>query len=328
MKEQKSDEIDLTNLFSVFKEKIKASIVLLFDLIDYLLKKWILITALIVLGLIIGYVTQNNYNHNKKASVLLRINFDTVDYVYSEIDLINEKVTEKDSLFFSEMGLKGDSIQIKQIEITPIVRFKEIIERYKENDRKLEGLLKSLEFNDDDVESYETFKSEYYFHTLNFTLSYNATQETIEKIIEYLNNNIILTDIKNSSIRDIKSQIANNSTSIKQIDNVINAYKTNESLTSPSDQIFVVDKNFNMSEMFEKKIELQELNAELNKILVYSKDIVVVVNKPKIIEENTKFSSNRIVFFPSLFVFIFLLFSFLKYTYIYLREIANSKKQI
>ena len=80
--------------------------------------------------------------------------------------------------------------------------------------------------------------------------------------------------------------------------------------------------------MFEKKIELQELNAELNKILVYSKDIVVVVNKPKIIEENTKFSSNRIVFFPSLFVFIFLLFSFLKYTYIYLREIANSKKQI
>jgi len=328
MKEQKSDEIDLTNLFSMFKENIKDSIVLLFDLIDYLLKKWILITALIVLGLIIGYVTQNNYNHNKKASVLLRINFDTVDYVYSEIDLINEKVIEKDSLFFSEMGLKGDSIQIKQIEITPIVRFKEIIERYKVNDRKLEGLLKSLEFNDDDVESYETFKSEYYFHTLNFTLSYNATQETIEKIIEYLNNNIILTDIKNSSIRDIKSQIANNSTSIKQIDNVINAYKTNESLTSPSDQIFVVDKNFNMSEMFEKKIELQELNAELNKILVYSKDIVVVVNKPKIIEENTKFSSNRIVFFPSLFVFIFLLFSFLKYTYIYLKEIANSKKQI
>ena len=326
MKEQKSDEIDLTNLFSVFKEKIKASIVLLFDLIDYLIKKWILITALIVLGLIIGYVNQNNYNHNKKASVLLRINFDTVDYVYSEIDLINEKVTEKDSLFFSEMGLKGDSIQIKEIEITPIVRFKEIIERYKENDRKLEGLLKSLEFNDDDVESYETFKSEYYFHTLNFTLSYNATQETIEKTIEYLNNNIILTDIKNSSIRDIKSQIANNSISIKQIDNVINAYKTNESLTSPSDQIFVVDKNFNMSEMFEKKIELQELNAELNKILVYSKDIVVVVNKPKIIEENTKFSSNRIVFFPSLFVFIFLLFSFLKYTYIYLKEIANSRK--
>ena len=326
MKEQKSDEIDLTNLFSVFKEKIKASIVLLFDLIDYLLKKWILITALIVLGLIIGYVNQNNYNHNKKASVLLRINFDTVDYVYSEIDLINEKVTEKDSLFFSEMGLKGDSIQIKEIEITPIVRFKEIIERYKENDRKLEGLLKSLEFNDDDVESYETFKSEYYFHTLNFTLSYNATQETIEKTIDYHNYNIILRDIKNASIRDIKTQIANNSISIKQIDNVINAYKTNESLTSPSDQIFVVDKNFNMSEMFEKKIELQELNAELNKILVYSKDIVVVVNKPKIIEENTKFSSNRIVFFPSLFVFIFLLFSFLKYTYIYLKEIANSRK--
>ena len=39
MKEQKSDEIDLTNLFSVFKEKIKASIVLLFDLIDYLFKE-------------------------------------------------------------------------------------------------------------------------------------------------------------------------------------------------------------------------------------------------------------------------------------------------
>jgi hypothetical protein len=328
MKEQKSDEIDLTNLFSMFKEKIKGWIVLLFDLIDFIIKKWIFITTLIILGLVSGYLTQDNYDHNKKATVLVRINFDTVDYVYSEIDLINAKIIEKDSLFFSEMGLIGDSIQVKKIEITPIVRFKEIIERYKENDRKLEGLLRNLEFNDDDVESYETFKSEYYFHTIKLTLSNNANQETLEKIIEYINSNKILEEIKVSSVRHIKFQIENNLISIKQINNVINAYKTNESLTSPSDQIFVVDKNFNMSEMFERKNELQGLNAVLNNFLVYSKDIVVVVNKPKIIEENTKFRSNRIVFFPSVFVFIFLLFSFLKYTYIYLREIANSKKQI
>ena len=326
MEQQKNEEIDLIYVFSKFKETLKSWVVLLFNAIDYILKKWIIITILIVLGAVLGYFTQDNYKPNKKATALVRINFDSVDYVYSEIDLINEKVKERDSVFFSSMGLKGDSIELEKLEITPIVNLNDILGRYEINDRKLEGLLKNLEFDDKEIKIHETFNSDYYFHTIELTLSDNANQVTLDKTIKYINTNEVLEELKESIIRDVKSQIENNLTSIKQINDVVNAYNTNESLSSPSDQIFVVDKNFSIHTLFDRKNKFQELNEELNKFLVYAKDIVVVVNKPKIIEGEIGFRGNKMRYYPLLFVFMFLLFSFCRHSYYYLREIANSTK--
>lgn len=326
MEQQKNGELDLIYVFSKFKKIFIGWVVLVFNAIDYILKKWIIITILIVIGLGLGYLTQDNYKPNKKATALVRINFDTVGYVYSEINLINEKVKEKDSVFFLNMGLRGDTIQLMELEITPIVNLNDILGRYELNDRKLEGLLKNLEFDDENIKIYETFNSEYYFHTLELTLSNNANQETLDKTIEYINSNKVLEKLKESIIKDIKSQIENNLTSIKQIDDVINAYKTNESISSPSGQIFVVDKNFSIFQLFEIKREFQAKNASLKKFLVYAKDIVVVVNKPKIIEEKLGLIGNKMLYYPLLFVFIFLLFSFCRFSYYSLREIANSTK--
>ena len=326
MEQQKNEELDLIYVFSKVKKIFIGWVVLVFNAIDYILKKWIIITILIVIGLGLGYLTQDNYKPNKKATALVRINFDTVGYVYSEINLINEKVKEKDSVFFLNMGLRGDTIQLMELEITPIVNLNDILGRYELNDRKLEGLLKNLEFDDENIKIYETFNSEYYFHTLELTLSNNANQETLDKTIEYINSNKVLEKLKESIIKDIKSQIENNLTSIKQIGDVINAYKTNESISSPSGQIFVVDKNFSIFQLFEIKIEFQEKNERLKKFLVYAKDIVVVVNKPKIIEDKLGLIGNKMLYYPFLFVFIFLLFSFCRFSYYSLREIANSTK--
>lgn len=326
MEQQKKEVIDLIDVLSDFKKILKRWVVLLFNVIDYILKKWIIITILIVTGVALGYFTQDYVKPTKKATVLVRINFDAVAYVYSEIDLINEKVKESDSVFFSNMGLKGDTIQLIELNISPIVRFKDILGRYESNDRKLEGLLNTIEFEDDDIALYETFNSEYYFHKLEFTLSNNANQETLEKTIQYLNDNEVLGELKVSIIKSIKSQIKNNLTSIEQIDNVVNAYNTNESISSPSDQIFVVDKNFSIHTLFDRKLEFQIKNEELNKFFVYAKDIVVVVNKPKIIEYQIGLIGNKMLFNPLLFVFMFLFFSFCRYSYYYLREIANSTK--
>jgi hypothetical protein len=224
------------------------------------------------------------------------------------------------------MGLKGDAIQLKKLNISPIVNLNDILGRYELNDRKLEGLLRTIEFEDDDIKLYETFNSEYYFHTLELILSNNANQKTLDKIIEYINSNKVLEELKESIVRDIKFQIENNLISIKQIDDVINAYKTNESMASPSDQIFVVDKDFNLHGLFGRKIEFQSRIQTLNENLVYAKDIVVVVNKSKIIEEQLGFRSEKMRYYPLLFVFMFLLFSFCRHSYYYLRKIANSVK--
>ena len=326
MEQQKNGEIDLIQVFSRFKKIFIGWAVLVFNAIDYILKKWIIITILIIIGLGLGYLTQDNYKPNKKATALVRINFDTVDYVYSEINLINNKIKENDSVFFVNMGLRGDSIQLKKLDITPIVNLNDILGRYEVNDRKLEGLLRSLEFEDEDIKLYETFNSDYYFHTLKLNLSNNANQETIDKTIEYINSNKVLEELRDSIINDIKSQIANNLISIKQIGDVINAYRTNQSLSSPSGQIFIVDKNFSVDRLFERKLDFQEKNEELKKFLVYAKDILVLVNKSKVIEDRSFLQANRMIYYPILYVFIFLFFSLCRHYYYVLRKISNSTK--
>ena len=142
------------------------------------------------------------------------------------------------------MGLRGDTIQLMELAITPIVNLNDILGRYELNDRKLEGLLKNLEFDDENIKLYETFNSEYYFHTLELTLSNNANQETIDKTIEYINSNKVLEKLKESIIKDLKSQIENNLTSIEQIDVTISKYNDNNFMGSTSSQVVVVDKNF------------------------------------------------------------------------------------
>ena len=325
MNQHKNDEIDLIYFFSKLKKTVRGWVKLFFKIIDHITRNWKIISVLIVLGIILGYFAQQNYKPAQKATTLIRVNFDAVDYVYSEIDLLNEKVKENDFNFFTNIGLKGDSLEINEIEIKPQINLNEIIAEYDINDRKLEGILRNLDFDDNDIKVHETFISEYRYHKLEFSLSNSANNETINKVIDYINNNEILEELKDEVIKDYKNQLANNKNSIDQINSVIDTYQTNESLASPSDQVFVVDKNFSLHVLFERKLELQKLNQGLNKLLVLAKDIVVIVNKPNIIEENEGLSGIKMIYYPLLFVLFFLLISFLRYSYSYLRVIANSE---
>ncbi len=325
MNQHKNDEIDLIYFFSKLKEKVRRWVKLFFNVIDYTIRNWKIISVLIVLGIILGYFAQQNYKPAQKATALIRVNFDSVGYVYSEIDLLNEKAKEKDSVFFTNIGLKGDTLEINKIEIKPQINLTEIISDYEINDRKLEGLLRNLEFDDNEIKVHETFTSEYQYHKLEFSFSSSANNETLNKVIGYINRNEVLGELRDEIYKDFKTQLDNNKKSIDQINSVIDTYQTNESLASPSDQIFIVDKNFSIHILFERKLELQKINEGLNRLLVLAKDIILVVNKPIIIKENEGISGNKIIYYPTLLVFIFLFLSFLRHTYYYLRGIANSE---
>ena len=91
MNQHKNDEIDLIYFFSKLKKTLRGWVKLFFKIIDHLIRNWKIISVLIVLGIILGYFAQQNYKPAQKATALIRVNFDAVDYVYSEIDLLNEK---------------------------------------------------------------------------------------------------------------------------------------------------------------------------------------------------------------------------------------------
>jgi hypothetical protein len=326
MTDYKNEEVDIFYVLHKLKELLKRWNVLLFRGINFIIKRWYVLLVLIIVGVALGYYEKENTKKDKKAKVLLRINFDSVNYVYTSLELLNEKLSQGDNRFLKKINYPNAPQEIKEFELNPIVNLKEIIAEYEANDRNFEAIIKNVEFpNKDDEERKisETFTSEYKYHILEFVFTNEATEESIRKIITYLNNNELLQELKEVSVRDIKEHVEYNRKTIEQINNVLDTYTSNESLPSPSAQIFVVDKNFSINNIIEKKIELQKEIEELNQYLVYSKDIVVMVNEPMVVKLNRGFLDKKAILYPVAFVGIFLFLALLRSVYIHLKHKAE-----
>lgn len=318
------DELDLLKIIQIFKNIFKKWLLLFFNALDFITRNWKTVLGLILLGLVLGYFTQNNNKPSQKATVLLRVNFDAVNYLYSEVELFNEKIKEKDSLFFTKIGFNINSLEVKDMELTPLINLKDIVDKYEETYRNLDGLLQNLDFEDNEINVSETFTTEYKYHNLEFYLLSNANEETIAKIINFFNNDELLRKVRNVGIKNMEDRIISNEKVISQIDSVIKLFSKNESLSSPSDQIFVVDKNFNIHGILNKKTELLLDNEKIREELVVSDNIIVMMNEPRLINKKPGILGNKFIFYPFVFVLGFLLLAFARHSYLYLKEVAYS----
>ena len=318
------DELDLLKIIQIFKNIFKKWLLLFFNALDFIFRNWKTVLGLILLGLVLGYFTQNNNKPSKKATALLRVNFDAVNYLYSEVELFNEKIKEKDSLFFTKIGFNINSLEVKDMELTPLINLKDIVDKYEQTYRNLDGLLQNLDFEDNEINVSETFTTEYKYHNLEFSLLSNANEETIAKIINFFNNDELLRKVRNVGIKNMEDRIISNEKVISQIDTVIKLYSKNESLSSPSDQTFVVDKNFNIHGILNKKTELLLDNEKIREELVVSDNIIVMMNEPRLLNEKPGILGNKFIFYPFVFVLGFLLLAFARHSYLYLKEVAYS----
>ena len=318
------DELDLLKIIQIFKNIFKKWLLLFFNALDFIFRNWKTVLGLILLGLVLGYFTQNNNKPLQKATVLLRVNFDAVNYLYSEVELFNEKIKEKDSLFFTKIGFNINSLEVKDMELTPLINLKDIVDKYEQTYRNLDGLLQNLDFEDNEINVSETFTTEYKYHNLEFSLLSNANEETIAKIINFFNNDELLRKVRNVGIKNMEDRIISNEKVISQIDTVIKLYSKNESLSSPSDQTFVVDKNFNIHGILNKKTQLLLDNEKIREELVVSDNIIVMMNEPRLLNEKPGILGNKFIFYPFVFVLGFLLLAFARHSYLYLKEVAYS----
>lgn len=323
MEQNNVDEIDLGAVFGLFKNAFNKLLVQVFKVIRFIIKNWIVVVILTIIGVGLGGYSDYNSKPNQEAKALIKINFDAVKYVYNEIDLLNSKFKLEDTIFLKEAGFRTDSLEIKELILTPNVSLKDIAEGGKKN-KDLIQILDNFDLSEEDLQLSDPFISEYKHHTLEFKLSSNGSKETIEKVIDYINDNKILGEIKIATIENIKYRIDNNLKIIEQIDDVIETFQSGESLISPSSQIYVVDKNFSISEVFTSKVVLQQQTEELKNDLIYSKDIVVVINRPYLVDVDWGILGKKTVIYPLFLVLAFLLLSFVRNGYNRLKEIERN----
>ncbi len=325
MSNKQPEEVDIFYILNKIKEGFKKLNVLFFKFIDFVVRRWVVIAVLIAVGAGYGYYLKSTTKKDKTTKLLVRINFDTVNYVYTTIELLNEKLIEKDTAYFKKAGFPSAISTIRNVELKPLIRIQEIVNKYEINNRIFESVLKNVDFEsiDEEFDLANTFTADYKQHTMVVSLTNQATDKSITQLLGYINNNRLLQELKKKIVADMKMQIETNMNSIKQIDTILESYTKNNSLPSPSEQLYIVDKDFSIAKVLEKKTELQKEIELLNQELVYAEDIMVLLNKPLVMYEKQGFLSNKVIFYPLLLVGLFLLLSLIRHLFLSLKKIAQ-----
>jgi len=325
MAQNNSDEIDLGVIFQKIKEAHQNFLVFLFNCVQFVFKYWIILLILIVGGAAGGYFWQKSVKAQKLATLIVQPNFESTSYVYDAIELLQIKQKQGDKKFLSEYGFNTEEAEIIEITIEPIVNIMDLLEKTETNDRNLEQYLDQSDFEEEVLLS-EVFFTEYKYHKIYVTTTSIGNDETIQKTLDYLNNNELLQEVKKATITQINRTIKAHELSIEEIDGVIKNY-TEFSIPSPgsSDVYYYNNVNNSIPNLLEQKGLIIEETKNLRLDILKLNDIVTLINKPRI-RYIYSLKDQKTTLIPLALVFVFVLFSILRNTYYKAKRIAEKKQ--
>ena len=343
LKENK--ELDIVVLLEKIKLLFLGILLQFFRKSKLFLSAWKQLLVIIIFGVVAGYFLNDKENDStKEASALIKINFDAGNYVYNTIDLINQKINSKDTDFFSnDLKLNSDE-KIDEVSITPVIDIKDIMVN-DINANEIRALFENLEYEDGFSVS-EGFKPDYDYHNLKISVSGNSSIETINKIIEFINNNPMFIELRERNFQRITTILYDNEETIKQIDKLLENITLSAlpNTTVPTDDeiqwhgsksaatafklessgLYIDNKDFKPTELIKTKITLQNENQELKKERLTAKETVMIVNNSNVLITDNSLFSNKMVYYPILFFFIYLIAFSLVSLYSYLEKLDRA----
>ena len=318
---REKEELDIIVLIEKLKLMLLSIFLQIFRRSRQFLSSWKQLLAIILTGIALGYfLTDKDTPAAKEATILVKINFDAGNYVYDAVDMINLKISSEDSEFFAqEMKLNKDET-VDEVSISPVIDIKDIMAKdVKANE--IRALFENLEY-EDGFSVTEGFKSDYDYHFIKVRVSNNSSISTVNKIIDYFNDNPLFTELRERNLQRISSIILDNEQTIMQIDKLLNYYisdtKTNSS------QLYIDNKDVRPNELIKTKITLQNENQELKRENLTTKETVMLINEANILIENNSISSNKMVYYPVLFLLIYIIVSIIISLYSYLDKLDRA----
>jgi hypothetical protein len=311
-------EIDLTLISKKIGQFFDGILMRIFKSILFLKKNILTIGILLILGLVLGYFldkTTKSYTHE----IIIRPNFDSNDYLYAKVSLLNSKISEGDTVFLKELGFK-DSKKIGSIKIEPIVDVYKFVGYNAQNLEMIklmaeDGDLKKI------VEDELTSKN-YPFHQLLLRTSKKVTDVGfVQPLLKFLNTSDYFTKIQTTRANNVVERMKENDTIIKQIDKFLNNF---DKKGSSSNNLVYYNENTQLNKIIKTKDSLYSEQGKLRMEKVSNdkiiKDVSIVTNV-----KNVKALNNKLKFvLPVLFVLLFFIVSgFLKF---YKRQLGRFEK--
>lgn len=307
--DQEIDIFQISKSIGNFFDRMNTKI---FRAIQFFIRNWIIVTALVVVGFGLGLFldhTQKRYKHE----IIVTPNFESTDYLYSKIDLIDSKIDESDTLFLKNVvGIKYPE-SLKSIEIKPITDIYKLIENKPENFE----LIKLMADNGDIkkiIEDNLTSKNYRYHRILIMTDGLVDNKKITDPLLNFLNKSDFYKKIQQAQLINVKAKMAQNEATISQIDGVLKEFSTNNN-SQKSDKLVYYNENSQLNDVIKTKGDLiGEQGGHRLELIGYDKiikDISTTLN----IEKQGILYGNKKLLLPFLFVFMYILLQFFKAFY-------------
>ena len=310
------DELDLADLFSLLKRWAYSALALAFKAIDFLIKFWWIVLALIVIGIVVGTFTMSSTPY--KATVIVKTNFDSQPYVYNAIEQLGAKLSDRDPKFISNNKLAGPGGTLLKAEIAPVLDVTSLLEGISATDsRSLSSVLKELSV-EDDVELFasDRFYSNYAYHKLEIALI-GQEEKYVKRILDYVNNQPVILEIKAGYMKNQRERIAANDTTLSQIDDLINSFTSNIAVVSQQVEklsFYNNQSNINLNGVLDLKNKLVLETQTLKNDQITATDALVAISDIQIVED-IGLKDKKYIFYPLVLVFIFLFLAGIRFTY-------------
>jgi hypothetical protein len=213
-----------------------------------------------------------------------------------------------------------DTEVIDKISITPVVDIKDIMEK-DINANEIRALFENLEY-EDNFSVTQGFRSDYDYHLITLNVSDNSSISTVGKVIDYFNRNPLFAELKDRNLQRISSVIYDNKETINQIDKIIDYYSSQKEINTA--QFYIDNKDINPNELIKTKVNLQKENEELKNESLISKQTVMIINDTNVLIEDKSLSSNLMIYYPILFLGLYILISLSIGLYSYLDKLDRA----
>ena len=318
---KENEELDIIVLMEKIKLMFLSLFLQVFRRTKSIFLKWKQLLIIAIIGFAVGYLLTDNEKQNaKEANILVKVNFDAGNYVYDAIELINSKISSEDLSFFNLEMMLDDTEVIDMISITPVVDIKDIMEK-DINANEIRALFENLEY-EDNFSVTQGFRSDYDYHLITLNVSDNSSISTVGKVIDYFNRNPLFAELKDRNLQRISSVIYDNEETINQIDKIIDYYSSQKEINTA--QFYIDNKDINPNELIKTKVNLQKENEELKNESLISKQTVMIINDTNVLIEDKSLSSNLMIYYPILFLGLYILISLSIGLYSYLDKLDRA----
>jgi len=316
-----NQEIDLSQILKRISQGYQSFLSWIFNCIQFLIRNLVYFVVLGFMGLLIGYFLDKGskvYEHE----IYVSPNFGSTNLLYSKIDLLESKITDRDTVFLKSIGIKEPK-SITLIEIEPIIDIYGFVNertntvsnaQNTQNFELLKLLSESADINK--IIKEDLTGRNYGTHLIHIVSKGKINkEEVINPILGYLNNETFYKELQKEFIATIYNKIAKNDEMIKQIDAILEDFSSNSNSSQKNDRLIYYNENTQLNEILNTKNELitnqGELRVQLISVtkIIKEKSTVLNVRKTEIIFLKMKF------IIPIVLIFSFILLGYARSFY-------------